>query len=49
MTDREIYEELQGPLMRFAASLVGPQNAGDLVSEAVVATLGNRTLTSTAP
>ncbi len=42
MTDREIYEELQGPLMRFAASLVGPQNAGDLVSEAVVATLGNR-------
>lgn len=32
--------------MRFAASLVGPNNAADLVSEAVVATLQRRTLSS---
>lgn len=32
--------------MRFAASLVGPSNADDLVSEAVVATLHRRTLSS---
>jgi len=32
--------------MRFAASLVGAQDAGDLVSDAVVATLRNRSLAS---
>ncbi len=46
MTDREIYEEVRGPLMRFAASLVGPDEAADLVSEVVVATLQKRALTS---
>ena len=46
MTDREIYEKVRGPLMRFAASLVGPDDAADLVSEAVVATLQRRSLAS---
>jgi RNA polymerase sigma factor (sigma-70 family) len=46
MPDREIYEEVRGPLMRFAASLVGPHDAADLVSEAVVATLRRRSLAS---
>lgn len=46
MTDREIYEEVRGPLMRFAASLVGPVDAADLVSEAVTATLQRRNLAS---
>jgi RNA polymerase sigma-70 factor (ECF subfamily) len=32
--------------MRFAASLVGPSEAGDLVSEVVVATLQHRSLSS---
>jgi RNA polymerase sigma factor (sigma-70 family) len=44
LTDEEIYEEVRGPLMRFAASLVGPDRASDLVSEAMVATLQQRTL-----
>jgi RNA polymerase sigma-70 factor (ECF subfamily) len=39
MTDREIYEEVRGSLMRFAASLVGADDADDVVSEAVVRTL----------
>ena len=46
MTDQSIYEEVRAPLMRFAASLAGPDNAADLVSEVVVATLRRRTLTS---
>lgn len=46
MTDREIYEKLREPLMRFASSLVGWQNAADLVSEVMVSTLQKRTLTS---
>jgi RNA polymerase sigma factor (sigma-70 family) len=44
LTDREIYEEVRGPLMRFAASLVGPDRASDLVSEVMVATLQQRSL-----
>ena len=46
MTDREIYEEMRDPLMHFALSLVGPDHASDLVSDAVVATLQRRSLTS---
>jgi RNA polymerase sigma factor (sigma-70 family) len=46
MTDREIYEEVREPLMRFASSLVGWQNAADLVSEVIVSTLQKRTLSS---
>lgn len=46
MTDREIYEEVREPLMRFASSLVGWQNAADLVSEVMVSTLQKRTLSS---
>lgn len=44
MTDRETYEQLRGPLMRFASSLVGPDDAADVVSEAVLATLQRRSL-----
>lgn len=46
MTDRDIYEEVRDPLMRFAASLVGPDEAADLVSEVVVASMQRRTLSS---
>lgn len=46
MSDREIYEELRGSLMRFAASLVGPDDAADVVSDAVTRTLRIRTLSS---
>ncbi|MEX0946774.1 MAG: RNA polymerase sigma factor [Acidimicrobiia bacterium] len=46
LTDREIYEQLRGPLMRFASSLVGPDEAADLVSEVMVATLRRRSLAS---
>ncbi len=46
MTDREIYEELRGSLMRFAASLVGPDDADDVVSDAVVRTLRRGPLAS---
>lgn len=46
LTDRKIYEEVRGPLIRFASSLVGPENASDLVSEVLVATLQRRTLVS---
>lgn len=46
VTDRDVYEEVRVPLMRFAASLVGSAAAADLVSEAVVATLERRSLTS---
>jgi RNA polymerase sigma factor (sigma-70 family) len=46
MTDREIYEQVRGRLMRFAASLVGPYDAADVVSEAIVKTLRSRTLSS---
>jgi RNA polymerase sigma factor (sigma-70 family) len=46
MTDREIYEEVRGSVMRFAASLVGPDDSADVVSEAVVRTLRRGPLTS---
>jgi RNA polymerase sigma-70 factor (ECF subfamily) len=46
LTDREVYEQLRGPLMRFASSLVGPNEAADLVSEVMVATLHRRSLAS---
>jgi RNA polymerase sigma-70 factor (ECF subfamily) len=46
LTDREVYEQLRGPLMRFASSLVGPNEAADLVSEVMVATLRRRSLVS---
>lgn len=46
LTDREVYEQLRGPLMRFASSLVGPNEAADLVSEVMVATLRRRSLAS---
>lgn len=38
-TDREIYEELRGDLLRFAAVLVGPQDAPDVVSTVIARTL----------
>lgn len=44
MTDREIYEQLREPLMRFAASLVGRDAAHDLVADAVTATIARRRL-----
>jgi len=44
VTDREIYEQVREPLMRFASSLVGPDGAHDLVAEAVTATLSSRSL-----
>lgn len=44
--DRDVYEELRAPLMRFAASLVGPDEAADLVSEVVLATLQRHSLSS---
>jgi RNA polymerase sigma-70 factor, ECF subfamily len=46
LNDREVYEQLRGPLMRFASSLVGPNEAADLVSEVMVATLRRRSLAS---
>jgi RNA polymerase sigma factor (sigma-70 family) len=46
MTDREVYEEVRGSLMRFAASLVGPDNADDVVSESVVRALRRGPLAS---
>lgn len=46
MTDREIYEEVRGSLMRFAASLVGADDAADVVSDAVMHTLRRGPLTS---
>lgn len=46
VTDRDIYEQLKSPLMRFAASLVGPDEASDLVSEVVLATMERRLLSS---
>ncbi|MEX1005458.1 MAG: RNA polymerase sigma factor [Acidimicrobiia bacterium] len=46
MIDREIYEEVRGSLMRFAASLVGADDADDVVSEAVVRTLRRGSLAS---
>lgn len=39
MGDREIYEQMRQPLMAFAVSLVGPDQAADLVSEAMVSAL----------
>lgn len=44
--DQAIYEQVRGSLLRFAASLVGPDQADDLVSEVVVATLQRRSLVS---
>ena len=46
MTDREIYEKFRRSLMRFAASLVGPDDADDILSDAVVRTLRRGPLTS---
>lgn len=46
MTDREIYEEVRGSLMRFAASLVGADDADDVVSDALVRTLRRGPLSS---
>lgn len=46
MDDQAIYEQVRGALLRFAASLVGPDQADDLVSEVVVATLQRRSLVS---
>ena len=45
-TDREVYETVAPALMRFATALVGPADAGDVVSSVVVRVLGKRTLTS---
>lgn len=44
MTDREIYEQVREPLMRFAASLVGRDAAHDLVADAVTSTIARRRL-----
>lgn len=46
MKDRDVYEELRAPLMRFASSLVGPNDAADLVSEVIVAAIQRRPLSS---
>ena len=46
VTDQAIYEQVRGPVMRFAASLVGPDHADDLVSEVMVSTLQRRSLVS---
>jgi RNA polymerase sigma-70 factor (ECF subfamily) len=46
VTDQDVYAEVRRPLMRFAASLVGPGAAADLVSEVVIATLERRSLSS---
>ena len=46
MTDEAIYEQVRGALVRFAASLVGPTSAHDLVSEVMVSTLKRRSLSS---
>lgn len=46
MTDREIYEEVRDSLIRFAASLVGPDEAPDLLSEVVLSTLERLPLTA---
>lgn len=48
MGDREIYEQIRQPLMAFAVSLVGPDHAADLVSEAIVSTLRRKPLTELA-
>lgn len=42
MGDREIYEQIRQQLMTFAISLVGPDQAADLVSEAMVWSLRRR-------
>lgn len=44
MTDREIYEQVREPLMRFATSLVGRDAAHDLVADAVTSTIARRRL-----
>lgn len=46
VTDRDVYEAVRAPLMRFAASLVGRDEAADLVSEVVVAVMQRRALSS---
>lgn len=46
LTDKELYEQLKGPLMRFAIALVGPDDAPDLVSEVVVGALSRGPLSS---
>ncbi len=45
-TDRDVYEAVAPALMRFATALVGPSDAGDVVSGVVVRVLGKRSLTS---
>ena len=42
MTDREIYEKHADELIRFATALVGPGDAPDMLSTAVVNALGSR-------
>lgn len=41
-TDREIYEEVRNDLLRFAAVLVGPDDAADVVSSVITRTLARR-------
>lgn len=42
MNDAQIYEELRWDLMRFATSLVGPDQAGDVVSTVIGRVLARR-------
>ncbi len=42
MTDREIYEKHADELIRFATALVGPGDAPDMLSTAVVNALGSK-------
>ncbi|HEY7703341.1 MAG TPA: RNA polymerase sigma factor [Acidimicrobiia bacterium] len=46
MTDQEVYDQLKDQLVRFAVALVGPDDAPDLVADAVVATIRKRSLAS---
>ena len=42
MTDREIYEKHADELIRFATALVGPGDAPDMLSTAMVNALGSK-------
>ncbi|MDJ0665413.1 MAG: sigma-70 family RNA polymerase sigma factor [Acidimicrobiia bacterium] len=45
-SDRDVYEAIAPGLVRFATALVGPDDAGDVVSAVVVRVLGRRALSS---
>lgn len=43
-SDADIYDRLVGPLLRFATTLVGPDDAADVVSAVVVRSIAKRPL-----